>query len=70
MDNRNVSWAENQHVRKISEGSCDTEDWSNDAEKWKYEKCSFDMTGKKWPFKIKIENSYTITIFLPLFLIK
>ncbi len=25
------SWA-NQHIRMISEGSCDTEDWSNDAE--------------------------------------
>ncbi len=23
----------NQHIRMISEGSCDTEDWSNDAEK-------------------------------------
>jgi len=23
---------ENQHIRMISEGSCDTEDWSNDAE--------------------------------------
>ncbi len=30
----NVSWAENQHIRMISEGSCDTEDWSNDAEKY------------------------------------
>ncbi len=29
---RNVSWAANQHIRMISEGSCDTEDWSNDAE--------------------------------------
>ncbi len=29
---RNVSWAPNQHIRMISEGSCDTEDWSNDAE--------------------------------------
>ncbi len=27
---RNVS--ANQHIRMISEGSCDTEDWSNDAE--------------------------------------
>ncbi len=24
--------AANQHIRMISEGSCDTEDWSNDAE--------------------------------------
>ncbi len=29
---RNVSWAANQYIRMISEGSCDTEDWSNDAE--------------------------------------
>ncbi len=28
----NVSWAANQHIRMISEGSCDTEDWSNDTE--------------------------------------
>ena len=28
----NVSWASNHHIRGISEGSCDTEDWSNDAE--------------------------------------
>ncbi len=26
------SWAANQNIRMISEGSCDTEDWSNDAE--------------------------------------
>ncbi len=31
-DNENVSWAANQHIRIISKGSCDTEDWSNDAE--------------------------------------
>ncbi len=29
---RHVSWAANQHIIMISEGSCDTEDWSNDAE--------------------------------------
>jgi len=23
---------QNQHIRKISGGSCDSEDWSNDAE--------------------------------------
>ncbi len=28
---RNVSWAANQHIRVISEGSCDTEDCCNDA---------------------------------------
>ncbi len=26
------SWAANQNIRMICEGSCDTEDWSNDAE--------------------------------------
>ncbi len=28
----NVFWAVNQYIRMISEGSRDTEDWSNDAE--------------------------------------
>ncbi len=31
-NNNNVIWTANQHIRMISEGSCDTEDWSNDAE--------------------------------------
>jgi len=31
-NNKNVSWAANQHIRIISEGLCDNEDWSNDAE--------------------------------------
>jgi len=26
---RNVTWAENQHIKMISEGSCYSEDWSN-----------------------------------------
>ncbi len=29
---KNISWAADQHIIMISEGSCDTEDWSNDAE--------------------------------------
>ncbi len=24
-----IYWAANQHIRIVSEGSCDTEDWSN-----------------------------------------
>ncbi len=28
----NLQHSANQHIRMISEGSCDTEDWSNDAE--------------------------------------
>ncbi len=31
-NNKNVSSAANQHIRMISEGSCDTKYWSNDAE--------------------------------------
>ncbi len=30
--NRIFYWASNQHIKMISEGSCDTEDWSNDPE--------------------------------------
>ncbi len=29
---RNIYWAPNQHIRLIMWRSCDTEDWSNDAE--------------------------------------
>ncbi len=50
---RNVSWAVNQYIRMISEGSCDTEDWSNDAEN------SALITGINYILKyIEIENSY------------
>ncbi len=32
-DNKiNIFWAANLHIIMISEGSCDTEDWNNDAE--------------------------------------
>ncbi len=30
--NKKKDWAANQHIRMFSEGSSDTEDWSNDAE--------------------------------------
>ncbi len=40
---KKVSWAANQHIM-ISQGSCDTEDWSNDAEN---PALSFD-TGINW----------------------
>ncbi len=50
---RNISRAANQHIRIISERSCDTEDWSNDAEN------SALHHRNKLHFKyIKIENSY------------
>ncbi len=33
IDNKKkVSWGADQHTRMIYEGSCDTEDWSNNAE--------------------------------------
>ncbi len=49
----NVSWAPNQHIRMISEGSCDTEDYSNDAEN------SALITGINYTFKyFKNRNSY------------
>ncbi len=31
MSQINISWAANQHIRMISEGSCDTEDWSKNS---------------------------------------
>ncbi len=49
---RNVSWA-NQYIRMISEGSCDTEDWTNDAEN------SALITAINYILTyIHIENSY------------
>ncbi len=30
-NNNTSSYTANQHIRMISEGSCDTEDWNNDA---------------------------------------
>ncbi len=49
-------WATNQHIQMISEGSRDTEDWSNDAEN------SALNHRNKWHFNkyMKIENSYFI----------
>ncbi len=32
-NNKNIYLLANQHIRMISEGSCDAENWSNDAEK-------------------------------------
>ncbi len=50
---RNDSWAASHHIRMISEESCDTEDWSNDAEN------SVLITGINYILTyMKIENSY------------
>ncbi len=49
----NVSWAANQYIRMISEGSCDTEDWSNDAENTALiTEINYSLTN------IRTENSY------------
>ncbi len=51
---RPVSWAPNQDIRMLSEGSCDTEDCSNGC--WKF---SFAITGINDILKyIQVENSY------------
>ncbi len=39
------NWVSNHHIIMISEGSCDTEDWSNDAEN------SALHHRNKWHFK-------------------
>ncbi len=50
----NVSSAPNQHIRRSSEGSCDTEDWNNGC--WK---CSFAITRINYiSAYVKTENSY------------
>lgn len=36
---RNLSWAQNQHISMLSEGSCNTKDWSNG---------SLAITGKNY----------------------
>ncbi len=49
---RNVSWTANQHIRLISEGSRDTEDWSNDA------KALHHRNNKKIKICYNKKNSY------------
>ncbi len=50
---KKIAWAENQYIRMISEGSCDTEYWSNDAEN------SALITAIHLQY-IQIENSFLI----------
>ncbi len=51
---KNVSWAANQYIRMISEGWCDTEDWSND-----YENSALITEINYTLLYIHIENSYS-----------
>ncbi len=60
VNNGNVSWASNQHIRIISIGSRDTENWSNDC--WKL---SFCITVMNYILKyIQIENSYLLLLLV------
>ncbi len=53
---KKFSWAPNQHIRMISKGSCDTEDWSNVC--WKI---CFDITGINGVLEyIKTENNFKL----------
>ncbi len=66
---RNVSWAVNQYIIMISERSCDTENWSNDAENTDFiyrNKLQFTMyPNRKELFEIvKIfSNASVFTVF-------
>ncbi len=52
-DNNNKLEQPNQHIRMISEGSCETEDWRNDAENLAL------ITGINYIIKyIQIESSF------------
>ncbi len=53
---RNVSWAPNQHIRMISEGSCDTECWRNG--RWK-----FSFRNWKWFYIYLLFYNYCILAF-------
>ncbi len=51
---KHISLFQNQHIRMICEGSCDTEDWSNDAE-------NTALQSEKYIYiflNINIESSY------------
>jgi len=50
---RNIYCAKNWHIRMISEGSCDTGDWSKDAGN-----SALHHRNKLFFLNIKIKNSY------------
>ncbi len=43
--NMNFSWAPNKHIRMISVGSCDTEDWNNGC--WHRNKLHYEIYRKR-----------------------
>ncbi len=52
--NKNCFWAENQHTRMISDGSCDSEDWSIGC--WKFSFANRNKLNIK--IYIKLENFF------------
>jgi len=59
-----ISQAANQHNRMISDGSCDTEDWSNDAENSAFEwwcKACFHLKSRK---KVIVKVLNKILVFM------
>ncbi len=60
---RNVPWAANQYIRMISEESCDTEDWSNDAENSHALITAINYILQYNHRKLLFDNCYLITIF-------
>ncbi len=62
IDDNKHSWGPNHHIKMISEGSCDTEDWSNI-----YWKCISDITGRNYILIYSIKLSiifHNITVLL------
>jgi len=64
---RHFSRAANQHIIMISEGSWDTEDWSNDAERHKIQ---FNINLNRKQLLEIVIIFHNITAFLLYFLIK
>ncbi len=62
-----AQWAANQHISMSSEGSCDTEDWSDDAENTalRHRNKLYFKIYENWLFWIKIilHNITVFTIF-------
>ncbi len=58
---RNV--AANQHIRMISEGSCDTEDWSNDALPSQEKKIHFKIFSNRKQFFVIIFHNVTVFLY-------
>jgi len=54
----------NQHIRMISEGSCDTEDWSNDAENSCHSMNKIHFKNENIPFLMIFHNVTALLYFI------